>query len=65
MCQSVLTQIGDRPTNRSIDRRPYAADRHMLEGQRSHLTVLNEPEDVFKAVVVEKHSLQDWSVRAL
>lgn len=36
-----------------------------LGGRRPDLAVLNEPEDVFKAVVVEEHSLQDWSVRAL
>lgn len=34
-------------------------------GRRPDLAVLNEPENVFKAVVVEEHSLQDWSVRAL
>lgn len=33
-----------------------------LVGRRSDLAVLNEPENVFKAVVVEEHSLQDWSV---
>lgn len=37
----------------------------MDRDQGSDLAVLNEPEDVFKAVVVEEDSLQDWPVRAL
>lgn len=41
------------------------ADRHIVDGQRSDLAVLNKPEYVFKAVVVEEHSLQDRPVRAL
>lgn len=33
--------------------------------KRADLAVLNEPEDVFKAVVVEEDGLEDWSVGAL
>lgn len=36
-----------------------------LGGRRSDLAVLNQPENVFEAVVVEEHGLQDWSVGAL
>lgn len=44
------------------ERQSGQTGRHIFDRLRSDLAVLNEPQDVFEAVVVEEDGLQYWSV---